>query len=73
MFVILWFFATVLLLTSIHVFLHIFFSSASLFFSFLHPFVSEFISSIHPQPPNVTAPPAAQDFGGVGFGGDLPF
>lgn len=50
-----------------------FFSFASLFFSFLHPFVSEFISSIHPQPPNVTAPPAAQDFGGVGFGEDLPF
>lgn len=55
MFAILWFFATVLLLTSIHGFLNIFFSFVSLFFPFLHLFVSEFISSIHPRPPNMTS------------------
>lgn len=67
-------FSTVLLLTSIHVFLDLFFSSVSLFFPFLHLFVSESIRSTSlPTSQCDFAPPAAQDFGGVGFWGGLSF
>lgn len=65
--VILWFLPTVLLLMFIHVFLGLFFFQLFLLsFIFLSP--SPLVPS-HSSPPNVTAPPAAQDIGGLGSWG----